>query len=150
MSYPAHWALDANYNRYAAGIFSAELNNKKCGGRNGECAVECVDMRMLVAKKPLEGQGDSLLIQLYEDFMMVRDFSISPLVEEISLNSKKIFQVKHDGPTLALNGTCPGPLYVFGTGDYFVYVFAGYGADAARADNQIREIVDSIRIGENK
>jgi len=147
MTYPANWTLNANYDHYAPGIFSVEINNKKCGGKPGECAAGCVDARILAAKKPLQGKGDNLTIQLYEDFMMVRDFSISPLVEEIDLASKKIFQVKSGDPTLALNGACPGPLYVFETKSYFVYMFAGYG-NGVDADGQIREIINSIAIGD--
>jgi hypothetical protein len=146
MDYPANWALDVNYDRYAPGIISAELNNRKCA-KSGQCDLDCVDLRVLAARKPVDGQGSGLLVQLYEDFMMVRDFSISPLVSEIELASKKIFQVENGDPTLALNGACAGPLYVFETKDYFAYVFAGYGANAASADEQTREIINSIAVG---
>jgi len=149
MEYPANWALAVDYDRYAPGIISAELKNKKCA-KSGQCAGDCVDVRVLAAKKPIDGQGAGLPVQLYEDFMMVRDFSISPLVAEIELDSRKIFKVESGDPTLALNGTCAGPLYVFESGDYFVYVFAGYGADAAGADEQTREIINSIAIGASK
>jgi len=146
-AYPSNWNLAADYDHYAPGIFSAEMGNKKCAGAPERCDPGCVDLRILAAKKPLDGRGDSLVVQLYEDFMMVRDFSVSPLVAEIDSGSKKVFQVDHGGPTLALNGACAGPLYLFEAGDYFVYVFAGYG-DSARGENdKIREIINSIRIG---
>lgn len=145
-AYPSSWNLVADYDHYAPGIFSAEMDNKKCAGAPGKCGSECIDLRILAAEKPLDGRGDSLVVQLYEDFMMVRDFSVSPLVAEIDSGSKKVFQVDHGGPTLALTGACAGPLYLFEAGDYFVYVFAGYG-DSVQANNQIREIIDSIIIG---
>ena len=145
IDYPAGWTADVNYDRYAPGIISAELNNKKCGAKN-QCGSDCVDVRVLVAKKPVNGQGQGLLLQFYEDFMMVRDFSISPLVSEVELDSKKIFQVESGAPTLALNGACPGPLYVFETDSgYFAYVFAGYGTNAV-ADGEVRKIIDSVKI----
>ena len=45
------------------------------------------------------------------------------------------------------NGACAGPLYLFEAGDYFVYVFAGYGDSASGENDKIREIINSIRIG---
>lgn len=146
-AYPSSWNLVADYDHYAPGIFSAEMDNKKCAGAPGKCGSECIDLRILAAEKPLDGRGDSLVVQLYEDFMMVRDFSVSPLVAEIDSGSKKVFQVDHGGPTLALNGACAGPLYLFEAGDYFVYVFAGYGDSASGENDKIREIINSIRIG---
>ena len=148
--YPSNWNLAANYDRYAPGIFSAEMDNKKCASAPGKCASECVDLRILAAKKPLDGRGDSLVVQLYEDFMMVRDFSVSSLVAEINSGSKKVFRVDHGGPTLALNGTCSGPLYLFEAGDYFVYVFAGYGDAVADPAGRTEKIIDSISINETK
>jgi len=38
-------------------------------------------------------------------------------------------------------------LYLFEAGDYFVYVFAGYGDSASGENDKIREIINSIRIG---
>ncbi len=146
-AYPWNWNLATDYDYYAPGIFSAEMDNKKCAGESGKCGSDCVDLRILAAKKPLDGRGDSLVVQLYEDFMMVRDFSVSPLVAEIDSGAKKVFQVDHGGPTLALTGACAGPLYLFEAGDYFVYVFAGQGDSASGENDKIREIIDSIRIG---
>jgi hypothetical protein len=147
VDYPAGWALDANYDRYAPGIMDAELNNKKCGLNRNQCAAGCADVRILVGKKPEGGKATGLFSQLYEDFMMVRDFSSASLVDTLELNSKKIFKVADDQVTLAMTGACAGPLYTFDTGSgYFVYVFAGYGAEAADVSADVEKIISSISI----
>ncbi|MFA6376892.1 MAG: hypothetical protein WCX69_05850 [Candidatus Paceibacterota bacterium] len=149
MDYPFGWSLDVSYDYYAKGLMNADLNNKKCESKAKQCNADCADIRILAGKKPLAGEGLGLLSQLYEDFMMVRDFSgTSALVTVLEINSKKVFKVDDDALTLTLNGICPGPLYVFETDSgCFVYIFAGYGAKAA-ADNSgtIEKIISSINI----
>ena len=53
-----------------------------------------------------------------------------------------------DGPTLSLNGSCGGPLYIFETeSGYFAYIFTGYGSSAASTSNDaIQKIISSIEI----
>lgn len=147
VDYPANWSFDINYDRYAAGLMGVELNNKKCNLNSGQCNADCADIRVLIGKKPNGGQTPGLFTQLYEDFMMVRDFSSAALVNTLDLNSKKVFKVASDAPTLALTGGCAGPLYVFQTdSDYFVYVFAGYGNNAAGVTGDVEKIISSINI----
>jgi hypothetical protein len=146
MDYPGDWALAVDYGRYGDGLMSAELNNKKCGSAAGQCDSECIDARVLAGKIPESGATPGLFTQLYEDFMMVRDFSTASLVNALDFDSQKVFKVADNGPTLALNGRCPGPLYVFETKTgYFVYVFAGGGQNAA-IDPTIEKIINSIEI----
>ncbi|MFZ3073989.1 MAG: hypothetical protein WA093_02570 [Minisyncoccales bacterium] len=147
MDYPADWSLDVDYDRYAKGLMSAELNNKKCGFSYKKCDNNCADIRIIAGKKPGGGESRGLFTQLYEDFMMVRDFSTASLISTLDFNSKKVFKVASDQPTLALTGACAGPFYTFETDSgYFVYVFAGYGANAASVDDETRKIIDSIKI----
>jgi hypothetical protein len=47
---------------------------------------------------------------------------------------------------LALTGACAGPLYLFEAGDYFVYVFAGYGNNAVGVTGDVEKIISSIDI----
>jgi hypothetical protein len=124
-----------------------ELNNKKCNLNSGQCNADCADIRVLIGKKPNGGQTPGLFTQLYEDFMMVRDFSSAALVDTIDLDSKKIFKVSDGRVTLAMTGACAGPLYTFDTGSgYFVYVFAGYGNAAAGISGDVEKIISSIDI----
>jgi hypothetical protein len=149
MSYPANWSLDVGYDRYAKGLMNANIANKKCGFGLAQCDSDCVDARILIGKKPASGQTSGLLTQLYEDFMMARDFSnASPLVKTLDIGSRKVYKVDDNALTLALNGSCSGPLYIFETNSgYFVYVFAGYGANAASGNSQtIEKIISSINI----
>jgi len=149
MDYPAGWSLDVSYDYYAKGLMNADIDNKKCESRGKQCNADCADISILVGKKPSLGEGTGLLSQLYEDFMMVRDFSgTSALVTVLEINSKKVFKVDDDALTLALNGICPGPLYVFGTdSDYFIYVFAGNGANAEPGTAAVVEkIISSVNI----
>lgn len=144
IDYPANWSLDVNYGQYAKGILSADLSNKKC--QKGQCDSDCVDARVLVARKPAGTGAQALILQLYENFMMVRDFSESPQVSALDLGAKKVFKVIDEQPTLALNGRCAGPFYVFETEKQFVYVFAGYGAGAADLSGDVEKIIESIEI----
>ena len=148
MNYPANWSLDIGYDRYAKGIMNADIANKKCGFGSLQCDPNCVDTRILVGKKPAAGQTSGLLTQLYEDFMMARDFSnASPLVKTLDIGSRKVYKVDDNALTLALNGSCSGPLYIFETDSgYFVYVFAGYGVNAAGNSQTIEKIISSINI----
>lgn len=149
MSYPANWSLEIGYDRYAKGLMNADIVNKKCGYVPAQCGADCVDAMILVGKKPASGQTSGLPTQLYEDFMMARDFSsASPLVKTLDIGPRKVYKVDDNALTLALNGSCSGPLYIFETDSgYFVYVFAGYGADAAGSNTQtIEKIISSINI----
>ncbi len=146
VGYPGSWSLDVSYDRYAPGLMNADLTNKKCGFNPKECAVDCVDMRILVGKKPESGSAPGLLGQLYEDFMMVRDFSTASLISTLDMAPKKVFEVASDAPTQSMTGSCGGPLYVFETDTDFVYVFAGYGSDAATNAATVEKIISSIEI----
>ena len=148
MDYPAGWSLNVSYDRYSKGLMNADLSNKKCGFNSKQCDADCADIRILVGKKPSRGEASGLLTQLYEDFMMVRDFSqASLLVATLDLGAKKVFKVDDDALTLALNGVCAGPLYVFETDSgNFAYVFAGYGSNAAGNPAEVEKIISSISI----
>ena len=149
MNYPLGWSLDVSYDYYAKGLMNVDIDNKKCASKAKQCNADCADIRILAGKKPLAGEGLGLLTQLYEDFMMVRDFSnTSALVTVLDIDSKKVFKVDDDALTLALNGICSGPLYVFETDSgYFIYVFAGYGANAAAGNSgTVEKIISSINI----
>ena len=147
IDYPADWSFDINYDRYADGLMGVELNNKKCDLNSGQCGVNCADVRVLIGKKPESGEGQGLFTQLYEDFMMVRDFSTASLVSTLDFAPKKVFKVDNSAVTMALNGACAGPFYVFETDSgYFAYVFAGYGAGASDATARVEEIISSIGV----
>jgi len=148
MDYPSGWSLDTGYDHYARGLMNVDLDNKKCGFNSKQCNADCADVRILAGKKPLVGESTGLLAQLYEDFMMIRDFSgTSPLVTPLEMGSKKVFKVDDGALTKTLNGICSGPLYVFETDSgYFIYVFAGYGANAAANSETIEKIIPSIKI----
>jgi len=147
IEYPAAWSLDAGYDHYSKGLMNVDLNNKKCGFNPKTCNSECADIRILVGQKPEGERAQGLFAQLYEDFMMVRDFSNNPIVATLELGSKKVFKVANDSATLALNGVCPGPLYVFETDSgYFVYVFAGIGQSAANIGETVEKIISSVKI----
>jgi hypothetical protein len=147
IDYPAGWAFDINYDRYAAGLMGVEMNNKKCDLNSGRCDAGCADVRVLIGKKPENGQGQGLFTQLYEDFMMVRDFSTASLVNTLDLTPKKVFRVDNGAVTAALNGACSGPFYVFEIDSgHFAYVFAGYGAGAAAVTGEVEKIIKSISI----
>ncbi len=145
VDYPADWGIDANYDQYAPGIISAEMHNKECGGQN-QCGFDCVDIRILAAKKEIGGKSHGLLLQLYEDFMMVRDFADASLVKEVDLAGKKAFELVDNQATLALNGRCGGPFYVFETEKHFVYIFTGYGADIAEISGEAKKIIESVKV----
>jgi hypothetical protein len=145
--YPAGWSLDISYDRYGASLMSADLSNKKCGFNPKQCAADCLDARILVGKKTSGNEVTPLFVQLYEDFMMVRDFSdASSMVSSINLGSKKVYKVANNSPTAALTGACAGPLYVFETETSFAYVFAGYGSNSVGATSTVEKIIASINI----
>jgi hypothetical protein len=147
IDYPAGWLLDTNYDRYAPGLMGVELSNKKCGFNSEKCNAGCIDVTILIGKKNSNEQVSGLFTQLYEDFMMVRDFSAASIVSTLDLNPKKVFKVASDAPTMALTGACAGPFYVFETDSgYFAYVFAGYGADSAGDSKNVEKIIDSISV----
>jgi len=148
MEYPPGWAFSVNYDRYAKGLIDIDLSNKKCDSGSKNCRSDCANIKILGGKVPEGGQASALFVQLYENFMMVRDFSGAPMVQTLNLEPKKVFKVADEEPTLALTGTCGGPLYVFETGSgYFVYVFTGLGADAAVTNQKtIEKIISSIEI----
>ena len=143
--YPQNWAFDISYDNYSSGLLAAKIENKKCEINSSQCAAGCVDIRMLSGKKNLESGASALLVQLYENFMMVRDFPSAPLVQIVDIGGKKVFKVADEQATLALNGNCPGPLYVFETQNHFVYVFVGNGADAG-ALIEVDKIIGSINV----
>jgi hypothetical protein len=145
LDYPQSWSFDVGYDRYAKGLINVDIVNKKCGA--GACAAGCVDVRVFAGGKPDNGSSQ-LFIQLYEDMLAVKDTDNPELVQKIDIDEKTVYKILNEQPTLSLNGTCAGPLYVFDAGNgNFVYVFAGYGAQARPAGEEtVRQIISSLSI----
>jgi hypothetical protein len=147
LDYPRSWSFDVGYDRYSKGLVNVDIVNKKCGGSPGACAADCVDIRVFAGGQPTAGSSQ-LFIQLYEDMLAVKDTDNPELVQKLDIGGKTVYKILNEAPTLSLNGSCAGPLYIFdaGTG-YFAYVFAGYGADAASSGEEtVKKVISSLTV----
>lgn len=146
MDYPRYWKADHAYERYAAGMLDLDLNNKKKGTGSG-CGFEYIDVKIFVGNKDEAGRANDLKSQLYREIETIKNSGKADLVEKIDVEGMNVYKVKSDAPTLSLNGSCPGPLYLIDTGGKaFVYIFAGMGEGAKeRWEMESKRIISSIK-----
>ena len=149
LDYPRSWSFDLGYDRYSKGLVNVDIVNKKCGGSSGACAADCVDIRVFAGGQPTAGSSQ-LFIQLYEDMLAVKDTNNPELVQKLDIGDKIVYKILNEAPTLSLNGSCAGPLYIFDSrSGYFVYIFAGYGADAASSGEEtVEKVISSLIIND--
>ncbi len=148
LDYPQNWSFNVGYDKYARGLMNIDIVNKKCGDSAGKCAVDCVDIRVFIGGKP-DNDSSQLFIQLYEDALAVEDTDNPGLVRDLDIGGKTVYEILNDQPTLSLNGSCAGPLYIFDAGNgKFAYVFSGHGSDAAAMAKQaVQKIISSFTVG---
>lgn len=151
LEYPGNYSFNVGYDRYAKGLLSVDVVDKKCSGAAGECNANCVDVRIFVGGRP-DSDSNQLFIQLYEDMLAVKDTDNPELVQKTDISGKTVYKILNEAPTLSLNGSCGGPLYIFDAGaGYFAYVFAGYGADATiYGETTVQKIISSFSIAAGK
>ena len=111
-----------------------------------QCNDDCIDVRVLVGKKPGPDQKDGLYAQLYQDLLSVKESNNTELFSQSEIAGKNVYKILSGAPTLSLNGACSGPLYIFeADSGYFVYIFAGSGANAgANTQQLVQKIIASI------
>jgi len=126
---------------------NVDIVNKKCKNYTGDCAADCADIRIFIGGVP-NSDSSQLFVQLYEDALAVKDTDNPDLVRKMDISGKTVYKIMNDQPTLSLNGSCAGPLYIFDAGNNkFVYIFAGYGANAAESGEQtVQKIISSLAV----
>lgn len=147
LDYPQNYSFDVGYDRYAKGLMNIDIVSKTCATLAGGCAADCADIRIFIGGAPDNG-SNQLFVQLYEDALAVKDTDNPGLVQKMEIGGRTVYKILNDQPTLSLNGSCAGPLYIFDVGNgKFAYVFAGYGANAAASGEQtVQKIISSLSV----